>query len=101
MGKAFDLTGQRFGRWTVVKATDERRGGYICWLCRCDCGTERIRPTNHIKSCQAKSCGCIKRSRRAVITKVLNALPMLSDDELEQVQGAVIARQKWRAAHRP
>lgn len=33
--KKFDLTGQAFGEWTVLKSV---RGG---WLCRCSCGIER------------------------------------------------------------
>lgn len=35
-----DLTGQRFGDWTVL-ARSSKRGRHIRWLCRCVCGTER------------------------------------------------------------
>ena len=35
-----DLTGQRFGDWTVL-TRDPEKSRQIRWLCRCACGTER------------------------------------------------------------
>ena len=36
-----DLTGQKFGKWEVVKRVDNR-GSHAYWLCRCcDCGDEK------------------------------------------------------------
>jgi len=41
--KIIDLTGKRFGRWVVLALHPERsRLGLARWICRCDCGTERI-----------------------------------------------------------
>ncbi len=41
-----DLTGQRFGHWTVLAfhstRTSEKGGGMTLWRCRCDCGTEKV-----------------------------------------------------------
>lgn len=55
--KASNLTGVRFGRWTVVR----RVAGYkrMRWLCRCDCGTERDVMTNTLTSGDSQSCGCL------------------------------------------
>jgi hypothetical protein len=36
-----DLTGQRFGRWTVLSRADNAASGSAVWNCVCDCGTER------------------------------------------------------------
>ena len=36
-----NLKDKRFGRWTVI-APAEPKGRKSRWLCRCDCGTERI-----------------------------------------------------------
>lgn len=33
-----DLTGQKFGRWTVLCRSEEKRNGQIYWACRCECG---------------------------------------------------------------
>ena len=41
-----DITGQRFGRLTVLsRATNKsngRHGSVVAWLCRCDCGKETV-----------------------------------------------------------
>ena len=33
-----DLTGQRFGRLSVIQSTPERKDERIVWMCKCDCG---------------------------------------------------------------
>ena len=55
-----NLSGQRFGRWLVVKEFP-RIGQCRQWLCKCDCGTEsRIYHTN-LTCGKSKSCGCLSR----------------------------------------
>jgi len=55
-----DLTSLRFGRWLVVRETQERKGSNVAWLCRCDCGVERpVRATALVLG-GSKSCGCEK-----------------------------------------
>lgn len=65
MGKFIDLTGKRFGRLTVIK--------YLCqskWLCKCDCGNEKIVKSGNLKNGHVKSCGCLNKeiSRNKMIT---------------------------------
>lgn len=56
-----DLTGQRFGRLTVVRYLnkDERKTKTYNWLCKCDCGNYVHAHISKLKSGYAKSCGCI------------------------------------------
>lgn len=58
-----DLTGRRFGKWAVI----ERRGNdavrSALWLCRCDCGTERLRSSRDLRVDKSRSCGCSKLTR--------------------------------------
>lgn len=59
-----DLTGQRFGRLVVlehIKRNDEYPNGG--WLCRCDCGTQKVIPSNPLTSGRVKSCGCYNKTR--------------------------------------
>ena len=56
MGKFIDLTGQKFSRWTVLKYE-----GNCNWLCRCDCGTEKVVQSGHLRSGRSKSCGCYRK----------------------------------------
>lgn len=56
--KAHDLTGRRFGRWTVARllAGTPRR-----WLVRCDCGNTGETTTGSLNFGHSKSCGCLQR----------------------------------------
>lgn len=62
-----DLTGQRFGRWTVLyqaeSQRDKRNHVITMWHCRCDCGTERDIRAQTLKAGTSKSCGCYKANR--------------------------------------
>lgn len=61
--QASDLTGQRFGRLTVLRATDlpkpEPNGTRLGWLCRCDCGKEIVATSKSLHSGKLLSCGCL------------------------------------------
>lgn len=52
-----DLTGKRFGNWTVIEKRPNK-GNRIMWLCRCDCGTEREVVSTQLTCGQSTSCGC-------------------------------------------
>ncbi len=56
-----DLSGQKFGRWTVLYPTNKRSGGKRLYHCRCDCGTERDVSEGNLKRGVSKSCGCYKK----------------------------------------
>ena len=59
--KKLDLTGQRYGRLTVVGPA-ENIGSFTAWRCRCDCGQERVVKTNRLRSGRTISCGCVYQS---------------------------------------
>jgi hypothetical protein len=64
MGRPVDITGQHFGRWTVLTIHPERaRSGHAHWLCRCDCGTERIVLGLNLRQSRSTSCGCFWREQ--------------------------------------
>lgn len=60
--KAIDLTGQRFGRLTVIKREiDNATSKGVRWLCRCDCGKDKIASSHYLRGGRVRSCGCLKR----------------------------------------
>jgi hypothetical protein len=61
VGKLIELTGQRFGRLTVLARVANGKGGNARWLCRCNCGNEREILAGHLKSGDSRSCGCLQR----------------------------------------
>lgn len=63
-----DITGQRFGRWTVVESAGYR-GHSPLWLCRCQCGTERVKRGSALRSGHSRSCGCWSGALKAAHAK--------------------------------
>lgn len=65
-----DLTGKRFGMLTVVKRAENKT--YPCgktmvsYLCKCDCGTEKIVLGCNLLSNHTKSCGCVQKQARKI-----------------------------------
>ena len=65
-----DLTGQRFGRWTVIKLAGKTQNSRErTWLCRCDCGTEKVIPQGRLKCGDSRSCGCLQREIASELAK--------------------------------
>ena len=60
-----ELSGMRFGSWTVIERAEDRfypKGGRSqMWLCECICGKRHIVAGNILKSGGSKSCGCMNR----------------------------------------
>ena len=55
--RLIDLTGQPFGRLTVLKRWPVKQGKHVLWLCRCSCQREvRVR-SQHLRKKRIKSCG--------------------------------------------
>ena len=60
MGKVKDLTGQVFGRLTVLEPTGKRERYAIVWLCRCECGNLAEVSSSKLMENRVKSCGCLR-----------------------------------------
>lgn len=61
MGKLRDLSGQKFGRFTVTDKHESRGVGKkskVYWFCKCECGTEKWVIGASLTSGNTKSCGC-------------------------------------------
>lgn len=109
MSAFIDLTGQKFGRLTVI----ERVQNYISpqnrqearWLCKCDCGNTDIVRSSSLRSGHIQSCGCLQKEKSSengrkfkkqneyifteeyVIGKMSNGIEFLIDEQdLEKVQ---------------
>lgn len=63
-----DLTGQRFGKLTVIDRADDiiDKSGrkIVAWHCKCDCGKKCVVRSTNLKNGITKSCGCIARKIR-------------------------------------
>lgn len=58
-GQRADIAGDRFGRWVAVSYV-----GYLkkqsWWMCRCDCGVEKMVSLSLLRRGASKSCGCLQ-----------------------------------------
>lgn len=59
--KALDIIGQRFTRYTIVTRGPNTPGGQARWICRCDCGAERLVRGSDLRNGKSRSCGCLQR----------------------------------------
>lgn len=57
--KWVDITGQTFGKWTVLKRDPNN---HKKWICKCECGTEKSVYGYNLRIGQTQSCGCINYS---------------------------------------
>ncbi len=67
MSARIELSGKRFGAWTVVSYAGVNKHNQPSWNCVCDCGTQRIVVGQTLRVGITKSCGCAKQ--RAISEK--------------------------------
>lgn len=68
MGALIDLTGKKFGRWTVA-GIGEKKGKHFSWVCLCDCGETRAVSGPSLRNGVSTSCGCYRSDVNAAIHK--------------------------------
>lgn len=61
-----DLTGQRFGRLTVVNRAGSGKDRQALWLCQCDCGNNCIVYASNLRKGHTKSCGCLQKEATSI-----------------------------------
>ena len=61
MPNFIDLTGKKFGRLTVIKRAGYNKWKQILWLCKCECGKEKIIQRGNLRTGGTQSCGCLKK----------------------------------------
>lgn len=60
MGAFLDRTGLKYGRLTVIKHFGKDKRNKHLWLCKCECGNEKVVVSDNLSSGKSNSCGCLK-----------------------------------------
>ena len=109
MSKKLNLTGQRFGKLTVLRPA-KNIGDRTAWICRCDCGQEQVVRLDDLRSGHTKTCGC---QRSATINLLRSRLNYVDGTCVERLQTKTVQknntsgvsgvewlphRQKWKAS---
>ena len=58
-----DLTGQKFGKLTVLHRCENDMYGRAKWFCKCDCGGFREVISYYLTKGTVSNCGCKKRTK--------------------------------------
>jgi hypothetical protein len=120
-----NLTGQRYGRLTVLYRTRNVRHGQYDVVCRCKCGTITTVALNHLRLSRTVSCGCyrMEQARKASPKGEAHGAAKLTEADIQEIfnrrtQGmlqreiaaeygvarttiaAILQRRNWRHLHR-
>jgi hypothetical protein len=86
LGKFIDLTGQKFGRLTVLYRIEnyidpKSKTIFVQWMCKCGCGNETKVRTSLLRDERTRSCGClqIESSKRTI--KAIQGIGKLPEGE--------------------
>lgn len=72
MSIQLDLTGQRFGRLTVIERRGSSKDGQKLYFCECDCGGTKLVRSSDLRRGITRSCGCLQRECSSNKFKRLN-----------------------------
>lgn len=61
--------GERYGRYEVICRAGADKWRHPMYLCRCDCGNEKIICGDYLKSGRTKSCGCLRNENTENLNK--------------------------------
>lgn len=67
--KLIDLTGEKFGRLTVIKKAGVTERNRPIWECLCDCGSTSNAIQGHLRSGLRVSCGCARKAGNQINKK--------------------------------
>lgn len=68
-----DLTGQRFGKLTVLERWTVADDGQYVWRCACDCGGLSDARMSNLRRGRTRSCGCMAKLGRPLKADALPA----------------------------
>lgn len=88
-----DLTGQTFGKWTVIREGSYRHNNRF-WICKCSCGSVKEVSNQHLKN--GNSTQCIKCSGKANTARSVTKRKTPSGKWLYGVSG--LQETYWKSA---
>lgn len=83
MGKLIDLTGERFGKLTVLHRVQNRvqpsGQSKSQWMCLCDCGNQIIVAGQNLRNNHTLSCGCLISEKASTVSKKYNNYKIINN----------------------
>ncbi len=69
MGNFIDITGNVYGRLTVIRRSHSDMRKETVWICQCSCGTTTNAKSWRLKSGHTSSCGCLRKDTLSARSK--------------------------------
>lgn len=85
MNRLIDLTGQRFGRLSVVCKCGSDKYGAALWQCKCECGKTVTKRGSALRAGHAKSCGCLHDELSSLRMAEQNRTHAMSNTRLYEI----------------
>lgn len=89
-----DLIGKRFNKLIILKRDYGHKK--MKFLCRCDCGKEKIIRKDHLLSNSTKSCGCSSAESRRTTLKKRNYISPLFRSDNYGAKSTLFKRYVWQ-----
>ena len=84
-----DLTGQKFGKLTVLSYSHSDKNHFAYYLCKCECGNTKIVRASNLISGDTKTCGCYNKTTKENGGRLVHGL---SDTRLYKIWSHLISR---------
>lgn len=92
-----DMIGKKYGRLTVIARAENSAKGRARWLCKCDCGNEKIVLGKHLRNGSTQSCGCLNKERTSQACLIdLTGKRFGKLVVLERIPGRFSGKVKWK-----
>ena len=88
--KLHNLSNKKFGSLTAIRYNGKSR-----WLCRCDCGNEKIIKAYSLEHGEIKTCGCKNNVKKKEVGKRYGHLVVLREVDKDKNK---IDKKKYRGA---
>lgn len=82
MGRPYkDLTGQIFGRLTVIKDVGRAKSGDVLWECECSCIERKhmVATSSNLQRLHTQSCGCYAKEQNSKVHKKQTVFEIVGD----------------------
>jgi hypothetical protein len=91
MGKLIDLTGEVFGRLTVIESAGKNKHGSYRWKCHCICGKEKVIDGSALRQKLTTSCGCYNLEQmhlrdKNILGQTINNFKII-EKEIRRIKG--------------
>lgn len=91
-----DLTGKRFGKLKVIERAENTEKGGTTWLCKCDCGNEKVIRGSSLISGSTISCGCYNKEKNKKLIKDLTGKRFGKLTVIEKVDSKIKGIARWK-----